>query len=78
MPVRGMFGELIIYGLKLEKAALEVRRLVDAGSMDAALGLIQAAAQLAEEHDLEGEVQAMALARNMEQATAARELGRLH
>ena len=71
-------GELIIYGVKLEKAALEVRRLVDAGNMTGALGLIQAAGRLAEENDLEGEMEAMVIARTMEAAAAAREAGRLH
>jgi hypothetical protein len=59
--------DLILYVLKLEKAAITVQRLIEGGDMQSANRVIQAAADIAREHDLASEIQA-----------EARAAGRLH
>ena len=71
-------GELILYCLKLEKAFVEIERLLDAGQAEAANALIRNSAALAHERDLSGEMRELARLQNEERAAELRAANRLH
>jgi len=61
IDVCAQIEDLIFYALKLEKAAIAVQRLIEAGDMQSAIRVIQAAADIACERDLASEIQAEAV-----------------
>jgi len=73
-----LVGDLILYTMRLEKAVIECKRLLDADCDNASRMLLAKTAQLAHERDLSGEVREMEHTQNVETAIMLREANRLH
>ena len=71
-------ADLILYTMKLEKAVLQARVMIDAGQHDMAHGLIGMAVELAQGRNLCGELKLEQQARNLRTAAEMRAMNRLH
>ena len=69
---------LILHAVKLEKAVLRAKALIDAGQIEMAHALVARAAELAAERDLCGELRIEQEARNLLTAAEKRSAGRLN
>jgi len=71
-------ADLILYCMKLEKAAIQVKSLIDHGAAgEVSYGLIAQAAALAMERDLSGELRVEQETRNVRTAAELRAQNRL-
>ena len=75
--VTARLEEALCYALTLEKAVLEIQRLLN-GEAGAALALLDRTAALARSRNLTAEVAALAAWRNEQRAAEIRAAGRLH
>jgi hypothetical protein len=68
----------LTYAIRLDRHAIEAKRMLDQGDDAAAFAVIDAAAAIAYARDPEGELNAVREARRLKEASAARTVGRLH